>query len=74
MEDAERAEKSISGDRSDNARVQACRLRIETKKWVASKMKPRKYGDKTALTGADGGPIEISIVNYGSGKEDNGTV
>lgn len=74
MEDAEHAEDSIKGDRADNARVQAVRLRIETKKWVASKMKPRKYGDKTALTGADGGAIEIAVVNYGAEKKDNSTV
>jgi len=70
MEDAERAEENIVGDRADNARVQACRLRIETKKWVASKMKPRKYGDKLGLTNGDGGPLEISIVQYGSKADD----
>lgn len=33
------------------------RLRVDARKWVASKLAPKKYGDKVALTGADGGPI-----------------
>jgi hypothetical protein len=32
------------------------RLRIDARKWVAAKLKPRKYGDKVELAGAgDGG-------------------
>lgn len=33
--------------------VQVARLRVDTRKWAASKYKPKKYGDKleTALTG-----------------------
>ncbi len=29
------------------------RLRVDTRKWVAMKLKPRKYGDKLGLGGAD---------------------
>ena len=28
------------------AAVQAAKLRIETRKWIASKLKPQKYGEK----------------------------
>ena len=40
--------------------VQRSRLRLDARKWIASKLKPKKYGDKTTteVTGADGGPIE----------------
>lgn len=40
------------------------RLQVDTRKWVLSKLAPKKYGDKTAveLTGAEGGPVEISDV------------
>lgn len=40
--------------------VQRSRLRLDTRKWIASKLKPKKYGDKITneVTGADGGPIE----------------
>lgn len=39
------------------------KLRVETRKWIASKLKPKKYGDKIdmELTGKDGGPIETKF-------------
>lgn len=30
--------------------VQRSRLRIDTRKWIASKLKPKKYGDKIDMT------------------------
>jgi hypothetical protein len=50
------------------------RLRIETRKWLASKLKPKKYGDKVDLThsGPGGKPIEtitkIELVSLGGSK------
>lgn len=43
--------------------VQRSRLRIETRKWLASKLKPKKYGDKVDMTHAspDGGPVRLLI-------------
>ena len=39
------------------------RLRVDTRKWLLSKMLPKKYGDMTRFqhTGADGKPIELSM-------------
>lgn len=37
----------------DSVAVARNRLRIDARKWVASKLKPKKYGDKLALGGAD---------------------
>lgn len=36
------------------------RLRVDARKWVASKLKPKKYGDKVTQehTGVDGGPVQ----------------
>lgn len=44
--------------------IQRSRLRIETRKWLASKLKPKKYGDKVSaeLSGPGGGPIEVSTL------------
>lgn len=44
----------------DATAVARNRLRLDARKWVAAKLKPRKYGDKVQaeLTGANGGPIE----------------
>jgi hypothetical protein len=38
------------------------RLQVDTRKWLLSKMAPKRYGDRTAmeLTGANGGPVQIS--------------
>ena len=42
--------------------VQRSRLRIESRKWLMGKMKPKKYGDKMQHTGADGkGPISVVL-------------
>jgi hypothetical protein len=31
---------------NDNAAVQRARLRVDTRKWLMSKLAPRKYGDR----------------------------
>ncbi len=42
---------SKSGDaKRAGAKVQAMRLRVDTRKWIMSKMKPKKYGDKLDLS------------------------
>jgi hypothetical protein len=37
------------------------RVRIDARKWMAGKLRPKVYGDKvqTELTGADGGPVQV---------------
>jgi transposase-like protein len=42
--------------------IQRSRLRIDTRKWIASKLLPKKYGDKieTTLQGPNGGPLEVT--------------
>lgn len=45
----------------DGPSVQHARLRVDTRKWAASKLKPKKYGDKIAHTGADGGSIDVTV-------------
>ncbi len=50
--------------------IQRDRLRVDSRKWFAGKISPKKYGEKVTqeLTGPNGGPvqitgIEISIVD-----------
>jgi hypothetical protein len=40
----------------DHEHIQRSRLRVDSRKWIASKLKPKRYGDKitTEHTGADG--------------------
>ena len=52
------------GFRYNGDHVQRARLRIETRKWIASKLAPKKYGDvsKIALTGGDAGDLPARII------------
>lgn len=37
------------------------KLKVDTRKWLMSKMAPKKYGEKVALTDAEGGPVQFVI-------------
>lgn len=60
----------INPDASDGEKAAAMvrdaardRLRMDARKWVASKLAPKKYGEKVALTGgdADDAPIKTAV-------------
>lgn len=36
------------------------RLQVDTRKWMAGKLRPKVYGDKVQHTGEGGGPITVS--------------
>jgi hypothetical protein len=47
--------------------VQRAKLRTDTRKWLMGKLQPKKYGDKTQHTGADGvGPVQFTVTRAGS--------
>lgn len=60
----------ISDDEGGDVRRD--RLRVDTRKWFASKVAPKLYGDKVQHTGGDGeGPVQIVINESGqSGRSD----
>jgi hypothetical protein len=63
---------TIAQSVSDNPKlagslVQAQRLRVDTRKWMMSKMKPKKYGDKLDLT-SDGKALPTPIYSGNSKK------
>ena len=41
--------------------VQKARLQVDTRKWIASKLKPKKYGDKMDVT-SDGDKLEGLVI------------
>ena len=45
----------------DHEHVSRSRLRIDTRKWLMSKLKPKKYGDRLDLGNADGKPLAITV-------------
>lgn len=48
----------------NNEHINRSRLRVDTRKWLLSKLMPKKYGEKTALelTGKDGGPVQYETM------------
>ena len=56
----------------DHDHISRSRLRVDTRKWIAGKLKPKKYGDKLLHTGADGeGPVQFAVtLNYAALDED----
>lgn len=58
-------------DGEPSADVQRDRLRVDARKWAASKLKPKKYGDKLTHEGDPAKPIahvhRIELVNLDSG-------
>ena len=51
------------GWKLNNEHVQRSKLRVDARKWLAAKLKPKKYGERiaTELTGKDGGPVEMNV-------------
>lgn len=41
--------------------VMRSNLRIETRKWLMSKLLPKRYGDKLQHTGDGGGPVKFTV-------------
>lgn len=50
--------------RTDQDVIARSRLRVDARKWMAGKLRPKVYGDKvqTELTGANGGPVEFTKI------------
>ena len=50
-------------DIADNLKehAQSRRVRIDTRKWIASKLKPKKYGDRITHSGDDEHPLITRI-------------
>ena len=57
---------SVAGERESSPAVHAARLAIDTRKWVASKLLPRKYGDRLGIEST--GNLVVRIV-HGLGDE-----
>lgn len=59
ISDDTREDRNADG-KGNMAAVARARLQVDTRKWLLSKLIPKQYGDQLTLTGADGGPIQIS--------------
>jgi hypothetical protein len=50
----------------DEENYQSTKVKISAYQWRASKLAPKKYGDKLAHTGENGGAIELVVRHIGS--------
>lgn len=64
----ERRGEDDAGWQANGEHIQRSRLRVDTRKWMLSKVLPKLYGDKVALTDGDGGPFTINVVQRVSNK------
>lgn len=44
---------------TDSGAVQKQRLQVDTRKWLLSKLAPRKYGDRMMISGDDDNPVTV---------------
>jgi hypothetical protein len=47
---------------TDSGAVQKQRLQVDTRKWLLSKLAPKKYGDKLELSGDPDRPLAIQKI------------
>lgn len=80
MEMHDKDGKSV-GWKVNGEHIQRSRLRVDTRKWIAGKMRPKKYGEKIAVAGdPDAPPVAIAITKIervivkpdGSSSDSNG--
>lgn len=46
----------------DSVAVQRNRLRVDARKWMAGKLRPKKYGEKLELSGDSDNPLTIQTI------------
>lgn len=57
---------------TDAGAVQKQRLQVDTRKWLLSKLAPKKYGDKLELTGDPDRPVAIQRIERVVVRPNNG--
>lgn len=62
-------EGSAAGYKFMGENVQRSKLRIDARKWVSSKLKPKKYGEKLELAGDRRNPLALSVMTVDEYKK-----
>jgi hypothetical protein len=53
---------STDSGSTDTGAVQKQRLQVDTRKWLLSKLAPRKYGDRVQVAGDAESPLTVQVV------------
>jgi hypothetical protein len=59
--------------RTDHDVIARSRLRVDARKWMAGKLRPKKYGDRLELAGDENYPIKIETIKRVIVDPKNGT-
>ncbi len=62
---------AISDEAKDKDSAAAAKVRVDARKWVASKLKPKRYGDKLDLDANINGKLTIQTINYADANTDD---
>ncbi len=62
LEIADQPVGSLDSGATDSGAVQKQRLQVDTRKWLLSKLAPKKYGDKLEVSGDAANPIAIQRI------------
>jgi len=57
----ERRGEDDAGWVTNGENIQRAKLRIDSRKWMAGKLRPKKYGDKLELAGDADAPLQVVI-------------
>jgi hypothetical protein len=55
----ERHGQDDAGWQANGEHIQRSRLRVDSRKWLLSKLAPKKYGDRTTLAGDPENPLQV---------------
>ncbi|XNY05192.1 hypothetical protein ACMFL9_11975 (plasmid) [Sinorhizobium meliloti] len=57
------AEEIVEISDDEKTDIQRSRLKVDTRKWLMSKMAPKKFGDRVAkeISGPNGGPVRFDV-------------
>jgi hypothetical protein len=62
MEIADTPVGSTESGATDSGAVQKQRLQVDTRKWLLSKLAPKRYGDKLELSGDQESPLQVQVI------------
>lgn len=52
----------------DHEHIQRSKLRVDARKWMAGKLRPKKYGDKQEIEHS--GAVAVNVVDYSKASDD----
>lgn len=53
---------------ADHEHISRSKLRVDSRKWLMSKLAPKKYGDKVVHSGDDESPMKLEVTWQSSGS------